>query len=328
VFSQTSLIQVRTASQQMRHASQLQVNDSYTNFINCTLRPQTLSSGHRPPVTVSVGNRSTPSEPALYARRASEYETRTRDQTVSATGVPNDRELSFFQAALGFNNLQPRLHDYAAAVKRDFRLGYITPQPATLPPQTTVPNLLFFDRWKPPFEKGTAALSAIDQPLTSSCCAHKTPRADYIPSLRATNIRPYQLCKRGEPIMEVSRNILNCSDRRDLQTTIINSSVGPVPIAGLESLTWEAAAPLVVPLPVQPANPRCREKGCVFPAARAGRCLQHDRQSREPIIFSSHQPTRVVLDQGKFGVPETEVDTSRVKDRRRLAALRETFLED
>jgi hypothetical protein len=128
--------------------------------------------------------------------------------------------------------------------------------------------------------------------------------------------------------MEVSRNTLNPSDRPELQARIIHASAGQVSLTGLEPLTWKAATPLVVPLPTESASTRCQEKACVFPAARGGRCLQHDRQTREPFLFSSHQPTRVVLDQGKFGVPEEEIDTSRAQDRRKLAALRETFLED
>jgi hypothetical protein len=57
-------------------------------------------------------------------------------------------------------------------------------------------------------------------------------------------------------------------------------------------------------------------------------CLHHYRQIQEPILFASHQPTRAVVERGRFGIPEHEVDTSRLKDRRRLAALREAFLED
>ncbi|MGH9396187.1 MAG: hypothetical protein ACRD18_04985 [Terriglobia bacterium] len=79
-----------------------------------------------------------------------------------------------------------------------------------------------------------------------------------------------------------------------------------------------------------PQAARCSERGCVFPAAPGcdGKCLHHLRQSREPILFSSYQPTRAVLDRGRFGVPSEEIDTSRNRDRRQLVAMREAFLED
>lgn len=102
-----------------------------------------------------------------------------------------------------------------------------------------------------------------------------------------------------------------------------------LPLAG--KFGWEAPiSGRVETLPMPPSNPRCSEKGCVFPAApgAAGMCLHHHRQKQEPILFASHQPTRVVLDRGQVGPPEDEVDTSRAKDRRRLAAIREAFLED
>lgn len=94
---------------------------------------------------------------------------------------------------------------------------------------------------------------------------------------------------------------------------------------------WEpvSRAEILIP-PVLAPDGRCSEKGCVFPAAPKGqgKCLHHYRQASEPIFFSSHQPTRVVLERGRFGVPEAEVDTSRNRDRRQLAAIREAFLED
>lgn len=77
-------------------------------------------------------------------------------------------------------------------------------------------------------------------------------------------------------------------------------------------------------------TPRCCEKGCIFPATGSGtgRCLQHDLEELEPALFNSCQPTMLLLDQAKFGVPDPEGDYSRARDRRRLAALREEFLEE
>jgi hypothetical protein len=77
-------------------------------------------------------------------------------------------------------------------------------------------------------------------------------------------------------------------------------------------------------------TPRCCEKGCIFPATGSGtgRCLQHDLEELEPALFNSCQPTMLLLDQAKFGLPDLEGDYSRARDRRRLAALREEFLEE
>jgi len=75
---------------------------------------------------------------------------------------------------------------------------------------------------------------------------------------------------------------------------------------------------------------RCSEKGCIFPVARhaAGKCLYHDREQREPTLFHSLQPSMLLLDRAKFGLPDPECDDSRARDRRRLAALREQCLEE
>lgn len=73
--------------------------------------------------------------------------------------------------------------------------------------------------------------------------------------------------------------------------------------------------------------PRCRQKGCVFPAQPGGdECADHRRRSLEPAYFQSQQPTFLLLDQARFGLPDSEPDDSRVKDRQRLAAERVRFL--
>ena len=75
--------------------------------------------------------------------------------------------------------------------------------------------------------------------------------------------------------------------------------------------------------------PRCSSKGCVFPAAEGrARCWQHELEELEPMLFLSCQPTHVLVDLARFGEPEEEFEDSRARDRRRLAALREQFLED
>ena len=77
--------------------------------------------------------------------------------------------------------------------------------------------------------------------------------------------------------------------------------------------------------------PRCCQKGCVFPAQPGGdgECAYHRRQSLEPGCFQSQQPTFLLLDQAKFGLPDSEPDDGRIRDRHRLAAEHVRFmLED
>lgn len=77
--------------------------------------------------------------------------------------------------------------------------------------------------------------------------------------------------------------------------------------------------------------PRCSEKGCVFPQSRPGcaKCRQHERQSSEPDLFASRQPSVLLLDRAKFGVPDSDVDDqgSRATDRRNIAKLWQSFQE-
>jgi hypothetical protein len=74
--------------------------------------------------------------------------------------------------------------------------------------------------------------------------------------------------------------------------------------------------------------PRCCEKACVFPAQPGGHgeCAYHRRQSLEPGCFQSQQPSFLLLDQAKFGLPDDEPDDERVRDRHRLAEERRRFM--
>ena len=74
--------------------------------------------------------------------------------------------------------------------------------------------------------------------------------------------------------------------------------------------------------------PRCCHKACVFPAqpGARGECVYHHRQYVEPGSFQSQQPSSLLLDQAKFGLPDTEPDDGRVQDRNRLAAERVRFM--
>jgi hypothetical protein len=75
--------------------------------------------------------------------------------------------------------------------------------------------------------------------------------------------------------------------------------------------------------------PRCAEKGCVFPAnsTTSGLCAYHDREQQEPALFRSQQPSQLLLDRAKFGMEVSEEATTRSQDRRRMARLREDFLD-
>lgn len=100
----------------------------------------------------------------------------------------------------------------------------------------------------------------------------------------------------------------------------------PGPRAGLGSRTSGGCQLSAV----SPGEQRCSEKGCIFPVARhtTGKCLYHDREQREPALFHSLQPSMLLLDRAKFGLPDPKGDDSRARDRRRLAALREQCLEE
>jgi hypothetical protein len=54
--------------------------------------------------------------------------------------------------------------------------------------------------------------------------------------------------------------------------------------------------------------------------------VYHHRQYVEPGSFQSQQPSSLLLDQAKFGLPDTEPDDGRVQDRNRLAAERVRFM--
>jgi len=75
---------------------------------------------------------------------------------------------------------------------------------------------------------------------------------------------------------------------------------------------------------------RCSEKGCVFPAAspHSAKCAYHVRQMEEPALFSSQQPSRLLLDPVRVSPASEVYDEDRKRDRRRLAKQWEEFLKD
>ena len=115
----------------------------------------------------------------------------------------------------------------------------------------------------------------------------------------------------------------------------------PVPGApGPELLTRVEKGPLALaPSPFPPRAPRtvlpgrCLEKGCVFPAwpGTGGKCVHHQRQQQEPGLYSSQQPSAMLVARGLFGPASIEeIDRGERRanrqDRRRLTAEREKFL--
>lgn len=93
-----------------------------------------------------------------------------------------------------------------------------------------------------------------------------------------------------------------------------------------------------VPFPPQtPSTPpavrqseRCSVKGCVFPASSEGgtKCHYHELLQSDGELFQSHQPSHLLALHAPFGIPDTEPDDSRYKDRERQAAEREAFILD
>lgn len=99
----------------------------------------------------------------------------------------------------------------------------------------------------------------------------------------------------------------------------------------MDSIAQETPPNSKVKAPFIPSwgGPRCREKGCVFPAGSGtrGLCQDHDRQQSEPAHFQTCQPTLLLLLQGAFGLSDSEGEDSRAQDRLRLAAQSEAFHE-
>ena len=88
--------------------------------------------------------------------------------------------------------------------------------------------------------------------------------------------------------------------------------------------------PLVAPPGPRPPSNRCQTKGCIFPVEddHATHCPLHTLTEAEPKHFESLQPSLVLLEQAKFGLPDPEYEDTRARDRRRLADLRERQLEE
>jgi hypothetical protein len=86
------------------------------------------------------------------------------------------------------------------------------------------------------------------------------------------------------------------------------------PQGALRGANLEGLPPPRPPTPIVAAalllNPRCKIRGCVFPASdlATGMCHSHDLQEIEPELFQSFQPVLYVLQQGRYGIPEQSFD--------------------
>jgi|SRR5579862_3558019 len=104
----------------------------------------------------------------------------------------------------------------------------------------------------------------------------------------------------------------------------------PVKMPRLKAATLEL---IQIPEPIIDSyiapSGRCSVKGCVFPAPLSRtECRYHELVRSEAVLFQSHQPSHLLSLQAPFGVPEKEIDNSRLEDRKRQAAEREAFILD
>ncbi len=78
--------------------------------------------------------------------------------------------------------------------------------------------------------------------------------------------------------------------------------------------TQEGIDPHRVAIP----SPHCAVRGCVYPAAEGDptRCVYHRRESNEPGMFETLQPSSLMMGRAIFGLPDTEPDDSRRRARR------------
>ncbi len=102
-----------------------------------------------------------------------------------------------------------------------------------------------------------------------------------------------------------------------------------IPRGSLKEGNLEGLPPPRPPTPVVAAtllfSPRCKMKGCVFPASdlATGMCHSHDLQEIEPELFQSFQPILYVLQQAKYGIPDQPFESGQFHRRRLLYGCRQ-----
>jgi hypothetical protein len=243
----------------------------------------------------------------------------TRTAPRSIASEVREGRLLYVQPRRSNSSVKPRLHHCGPMVKDGYELGYMAGGPGVA--LRVYEYEVCVSAQGDPARYCLLRVFAYRQILNHS--TPSPPRADTSLTL-GLRMSVNTLLQERRSFMELTRNVSNSSPCGGLNATVITPLRNGIPVAGLD---WKAKAATAAPLVSQPSGSRCLEKGCVFPAAYEGRCLHHERQAREPIFFSSYQPSRVLVERGKFGLPDGEIDTSRSEDRQRLAALRQSFLE-
>ena len=116
------------------------------------------------------------------------------------------------------------------------------------------------------------------------------------------------------------------ADALGLQPCLDPVKKSPAKIAPLEFVP--TPKPILDTYVAAPSG-RCSVKGCVFPLPH-GRteCHYHELVRSEAVLFQSHQPSHLLSLKAPFGIPEEEIDNSRLQDRQRQAAEREAFILD
>jgi len=134
---------------------------------------------------------------------------------------------------------------------------------------------------------------------------------------------PYDNCRKAARLFSSHLGVVRPSPVASIRRGCAHKRDGVRPVESCASLRGHAGT-----LHRESHVTRCRHKACVFPAQLGahGECAYHRRQSAEPGCFQSLQPSSLLLDQAKFGLPDTEPDDGRVQDRNRLAAERVRYL--
>ena len=114
-----------------------------------------------------------------------------------------------------------------------------------------------------------------------------------------------------------------------------NTKPGTGPVLNYPAITWPVAKPMPASMP--PArqaeaapNLRCSTRGCVFPAAPGcgGLCRQHGLEESDPTVFSSQQPTRVLINRVIYASGTPEGDVIRTREVRELRSMSSDDTED
>jgi len=135
---------------------------------------------------------------------------------------------------------------------------------------------------------------------------------------------PYKNCRKVARLYPSCAGVLFPAPVASTRRTFGHPATGTRPSSeSCASLRGQAGTPRR-----ESYSPRCSHKACVFPAQPGahGECAYHRRQAVDPGCFQSLQPSYLLLDQARFGLPDTEPDDGRVQDRNRLAAERVRFM--